>query len=149
MTAVGDVIASHRRLALDSNLFIYLFEAGGAEARVFASILNEAESAGVSMIVSSLTLAEVSVGPATVHDDVMADRYADAIRSIRGLDIVPLTADVAVDAGLLRGRSGCSQADAIHLATARQAGATAFITNDRRLRSLPKLMVIQLGDLVA
>jgi predicted nucleic acid-binding protein len=89
MTAVGDVIAAHRRLAFDSNLFIYLFEARGAEARAVALILDEAESAGVSMVVSSLTLAEVSVGPATVQDDVMADRYADAIRSIRGLEVVP------------------------------------------------------------
>jgi predicted nucleic acid-binding protein len=148
MTAVSDVITTHRRLAFDSNLFIYLFEAGGNEARVFASILDAAEAAGVSMVVSSLTLAEVSVGPAVVEDDVMADRYANAIRSIRGLDIVPLTADVAIDAGLLRGRTGCSQADAIHLATARQAGATAFITNDRRLHSLTKLDVIQIGSLV-
>jgi hypothetical protein len=32
---------------------------------------------------------------------------------------------------------------------ARQAGASAFVTNDRRLRSMPELAVIQLADLVA
>jgi len=62
---------------------------------------------------------------------------------------VPLTADIAVDAGVLRGRTGWSLADAIHLATARQAGATVFVTNDRRVRSIPKLEVVQLADLVA
>jgi predicted nucleic acid-binding protein len=55
--------------------------------------------------------------------------------------------DLAVDAGVLRGRTGCSQADAIHLATARQAGATAFVTNDRRFRGLQNLEVVQLVDL--
>jgi len=149
VVTVDDLLRGHRRLGLDSNLFIYLFEAGGSEARTFGSLLDAAEASGTTMIVSSLTLAEVSVGPAMIQDEVMADRYLDAIRSIRRLEIVPMTADIAVDAGLLRGRTGYSQADAIHLATARQAGATAFVTNDRRLRSSPRLHVVQLADLVA
>jgi predicted nucleic acid-binding protein len=149
MVTVDDLLEKHQRLGLDSNLFIYLFEAGGPEARTFGSLVDAAEASATTMIVSSLTLAEVSVGPAAVGDEVMADRYANAIRSIRRLDIVPLTADIAVEAGLLRGQTGCTQADAIHLATARHAGATAFVTNDRRLRSLPKVEVVQLVDIVA
>lgn len=149
MVTIAALLERHRRLALDSNLFIYLFEAGGREARTFGLLLDAAEASATTMIVSSLTLAEVSVGPAVLQDEVMADRYADAIRSIRRLDVVPMTADIAVDAGLLRGRTGYSQPDAIHLATARHAGATAFVTNDRRLRSLPRLEVVQLADLQA
>ena len=38
-------------------------------------------------------------------------------------------------------------ADAIHLASARAAGATAFVTNDRRIRGSAKLEVIYLDDL--
>jgi len=149
MMSIGGLLSKHRRLALDSNLFIYLFEAGGSEARTFSSLLDAAEGLGTTLIVSSLALAEVSVGPAAIQDEVMADRYADAIRSIRGVTIVPMTADIAVDAGLLRGRAGYSQADAIHLATARQAGAAVFVTNDRRIRSTPHLDIVQLADLVA
>jgi predicted nucleic acid-binding protein len=37
----------------------------------------------------------------------------------------------------------------VHVATARVAGATAFVTNDRRLRSMPKVEVVQLADLIA
>jgi predicted nucleic acid-binding protein len=149
MTTVDDLVAGHRRLALDSNLFIYLFEAGGWQARTCSALLDAAEAAGTTLVISALTLAELSVGPALAQDEVLADRYQDAIRSIRLLDIVPLSADIAVDAGLVRGRTGCSLADAIHLATARQAGATAFVTNDRRLRPLAKLEVVQLAELVA
>jgi predicted nucleic acid-binding protein len=37
----------------------------------------------------------------------------------------------------------------VHVATARVAGASVLVTNDRRVRSLPKLDVVQLVDLVA
>ncbi len=40
-------------------------------------------------------------------------------------------------------------ADAMHLASARAAGATAFVTNDRRIRGSSKLEVIYLDDLEA
>jgi predicted nucleic acid-binding protein len=149
MMSIAELLSKHRRLALDSNLFIYLFEAGGSEARTFSSLLDAAEGVGTTLIVSSLALAEVTVGPAAIQDEVMADRYVDAIRSIRGVTIVPMTADIAIDAGLLRGRAGCSQADAIHLATARQAGAAVFVTNDRRIRATPHVDVVRLANLVA
>ena len=72
-------------------------------------------------------------------------------RSIRDLPIriVPLDAAVAEDAAWIRGASGIGLEDAVQLASARFAGATAFVTNDRRLRSIPDLDVIYLDDLVA
>jgi predicted nucleic acid-binding protein len=143
------LLVRHARLGLDANLFIYLFETDGPEADAVRRLLNDTESAGTTLVISSLALAEVAVNPATLDDAVMADRYADAIRSVSRLHVVPLTADIAIDAGILRGRHGLSLPDAIHLATARVAGASAFVTNDRRLRSMPKLDVIQLADLIA
>jgi predicted nucleic acid-binding protein len=148
MTIV-EICNRHRRMALDSNLFIYLFELGGREGVAVQRLLDAAESGGVSIVVASLALAEISVHPAAVDNAVMAERYADAIRSVQRLDVVPLTAEIAIDAGLMRGRLGHSLPDAIHLATALRAGATAFVTNDRRLRRLPRLEVVQLADLAA
>jgi predicted nucleic acid-binding protein len=146
---LDELLERHARIALDANLFIYLFETGGPDAIAVRGLLNAAEAAGTTFVVASLALAEVTVHPVTIGDAVMADRYADAIRSVNRLHVVPLTADIAIDAGILRGQHGSSLPDAIHLATARQAGASAFVTNDRRLRGLPKLEVVQLADLVA
>ena len=144
---VDELCGRHRRLAFDSNLLIYLFEVGGPEAVAVQRLLDAAEAGGVSIVVASLALAEISVYPAAVDQAVMAERYADALRSVPRLDVVPLTVEIAIDAGLLRGRLGHSLPDAIHLATALRTGATAFVTNDRRLRTLPKLEVIQLAEL--
>ncbi|HSW43376.1 MAG TPA: type II toxin-antitoxin system VapC family toxin [Patescibacteria group bacterium] len=139
----------HRRIALDSNLLIYLFEVGGPGSRAVQRLLDAAEAGSGSLVVASLALAEISVYPAAIDNAVMAERYADAIRSVPRLDVVPLTAEIALEAGLMRGRHGHSLPDAIHLATAVRAGASVFVTNDRRLRAIPRLEVVQLADLVA
>jgi len=144
---VDELCSCHRRIALDSNLFIYLFELGGRESVAVQRLLDAAEAGGISIVVASLALAEISVYPAAVDNAVLAERYADAIRSVQRLDVVPLTAEIAIDAGLMRGRLGHSLPDAIHLATALRTGATAFVTNDRRLRTLPRLEVVQLAEL--
>ena len=146
---VDELCRLHRRIAFDTNLLIYLFEVGGPKAIAVQRLLDAAEGGSVSIIVASLALAEISVNPAAIDNAVLAERYADAIRSIPRLDLVPLTVEIAIDAGLLRGRRGHSLPDAIHLATAVRAGASVFVTNDRRLRALPRLDVVQLADLVA
>jgi len=146
---IDELCSRHRRIAIDSNLLIYLFEVGGPEAGTVRRLFDAAEAGGVSFVVASLALAEISVYPAAVDNAVMAERYADAVRSIPRLELVPLTGEIAIDAGLMRGRRGHSLPDAIHLATAVRAGASALVTNDRRLRTLPQLDVVQLSDLVA
>jgi predicted nucleic acid-binding protein len=94
-------------------------------------------------------MAEVVARPVRIGDDTMGERFADAIRSIEFLHVVPVTLEIAAEAGFVRGRTSLTLADAVHVATARVAGAFAFVTNDRRLRSIPKLEVVQLADLVA
>jgi predicted nucleic acid-binding protein len=96
-----------------------------------------------------MVLAEIAVGPVARGDETLVERYADSIRGARGIQVVPLTADIAIDVGIIRGRHRVQIPDAVHLATARHAGATALVTNDERLRSLPHLDVIRLSDRVA
>lgn len=146
---VDELCRRHRRIAIDANVFIYLFEGDGDLVRAAASLLDAISDGRSTGIAASIVLSEVIVGPVRADEETMAERYVDAIRSIDHLDIVPATAEIAADAGFIRGRKGLTLADAIHVATARAAGASVLVTNDRRLRSTPKLAVVQLSDLVA
>jgi predicted nucleic acid-binding protein len=116
---------------------------------VTAAILDAAESGRLTVVLATLALAEIAVGPVRAGDETIVERYADEIRDLRGVQIVPLTADIALDVGVIRGRHRIRLADAIHLATARRAGASAIVTNDRQMPDIPQVAVIQLADLVA
>jgi predicted nucleic acid-binding protein len=146
---VDELVGRHRRIAIDANAFIYLFETPGTLAQATGAILNAAELGKVTVIVSTMVLAEIAVGPVAEGNETLVERYADSIRGARGIQVVPLTPDIAVDVGIIRGRHHVQIPDAVHLATARHAGATAIVTNDERMPSLPHLDVVRLSDLVA
>jgi predicted nucleic acid-binding protein len=146
---VDELCERHRRVAFDANVFVYLFESTGNLAAAAIAVVNAVSARRLTGVVSSVAMAEVIVRPVRMGDDTMGERYADAIRSIENLHVVPVTLEIAAEAGFVRGRTSLTLADAVHVATARVAGASAFVTNDRRLRSMPKLDVIQLADLVA
>jgi len=139
--------ADHRLVALDANVLIYALEgseAFGAQARALVDALDDGALAGSMATVAQL---EILAGPARGGDAGIFERIASELASLP-LTLVPLTADVAADAAWLRGQGGLDLADAIHAASARAVGSTAFITNDRRIRSRPKLDVFYLDDLV-
>jgi len=146
---VDELCRRHRRIAFDANVFIYLFEGSGTLSEVAASVLDAISDGRATGLTATIALSEVIVGPVRAGEETMAERYLDAIRSVEHLDVVPATVEIAADAGFIRGRKGLTLADAVHVATARAAGASVLVTNDRRIRPMPKLAVVQLADLVA
>jgi predicted nucleic acid-binding protein len=144
---IGELCTVHRRIGLDTNILVYLLEDVAPLAASSQAIMDAVEARRVSAVLASIGLAELVTGPARSGDGALVEWYADELRSMAGLRIEPLSADIAVDAAIIRGSRRIGLADAIHLATARAAGATAFITNDRSLRGSTKLEVVYVDDL--
>jgi predicted nucleic acid-binding protein len=138
-------LAGHRRVALDSNVLIYALEGDARFADAAAVVIDAIEHGEVDAVMASIGLVEILTKLATAGDAAAFEGTADALRDL-AITIIDLDADVATDAAWLRGAVGGSTADAIHLATARRARATAFITNDRRIRSVAKLEVLYLDE---
>jgi predicted nucleic acid-binding protein len=137
----------HRLVALDANVLIYVLEGNeeyGARAR---AVVDAVDGGVLAASMATIGQIEILAGPARIGDTGVFERTADEIRSL-GITLVPLTSTVAEDAAWIRGTSGAGLADAIHVASARAAGATALITNDHRIRSRPNLDVVYLDDLV-
>ena len=141
-------LAGHRRIGLDSNILIYLLETSGPLADAAARIVDAIDAGTTEAVLSTVGLIEILAGPARAGDAAAFELTADALRDLL-IRVVSLDRATAEDAAWIRGSLGIGLEDAVHLATARNAGATAFVTNDRRLRSIPRLEVLYLDDLVA
>ena len=146
--SIEDLLTRHRLVAIDSNVLTYLMVGDPARAEAAATIVDAVATGRSRGVLSSAGLSEVLVGPARHNDGANFERIAATIRDL-GFHIVPLDASGAEDAAWIRGQTGMSLPDAIHIACARQAGATLFVTNDRGIGSGHGLEVRYLDDLVA
>ncbi len=144
--SVATLLANHRRIALDSNVLIYLLEADPVRREVCAQLVDAVGAGLVEGVLASVGLAEVLVGPARSRDAVTFEMTAGLIRDL-GFQVAPLEAATAEDAAWLRGQAGAGLADAACLASVRAAGATAFVTNDRGIKPRSTVDVVYLDDL--
>ncbi|OGO55635.1 MAG: hypothetical protein A2V85_12735 [Chloroflexi bacterium RBG_16_72_14] len=139
--------ASHAAIGLDANVLIYVIEANEEHGPRARAVIDAIDQGAIRASLATVGQVEVLTGPARAGDAAAFELTAAAIRDV-GLELTPLSAAVAEDAAWIRGQGGVELADAIHLASARAAGATAFITNDRGIKSRPGLEVLYLDDMV-
>lgn len=144
--SIGTLVATHNRIALDANVVVYLVENADAHVVRAAAVIDAIEAHGLRATMATLGQVEILTGSARSGDQAVFERVAEEIRSM-DLRFEPLTEAIAEDAAWVRGQGRLKLADAIHVASARAAGATAFITNDRRIGAQAGLEVFYLDDL--
>ena len=142
----ADLCKAHPVVGLDANVFIYLFEDGDL-APTAGELLDALHASEGRAVLSALGVAEILTGPAMREQPAMAERYLDELRALEILSLLPVTPEIAADAAAMRADRHRTLADTIHLATARAFGATAFVTNDRRIKSTPRVEVVSLAHL--
>lgn len=122
------------RIFWDTNLFIYLIEAGSEFSERVVVLRQRMLERNDVLITSSLSLGEVLVKPLEKGDTALAAQYEHAIT--RGALIVPFDLHAARRFAAIRATGGIRPPDAIQLACAAQAGVDLFLTNDDRLSRL-------------
>ena len=143
---IDELVTRHHRVAIDSNVLIYLFEGSGIEATAAGLVLDAIEAGRCEGVLATVGLTEILTRPASLGDGILFERYAAEIRGIANLRLAPLDDEIAVDAAW--GRSADRDlGDAVHVATARAGQATAFVTNDRRVRPRSGVEVVVLDTI--
>ena len=112
------LVSGHRRIALDSNVLIYVLDGEGDRAEVAARLVDAIADGNVQGVIATVGLSEILVGPARAGDGAMFERTGATVRDL-GFRNVTLDAEIASDAAWIRGRTGSTLPDAIHLASAR------------------------------
>lgn len=134
-------------VGLDTAPLIYFIEENRTYLERVSAFFEALDEGNFRAVTSTVTLVEVLVHPFRRNEPALARRYRDILLDTRGLEVLPLTRDVAVEAARLRAAHNLRTPDAIQMSTAVGAGASAFLTNDSRLPSLPNLRALVLDEL--
>jgi len=113
---------------VDTAPIIYTLEGHLRFAARFAPLFQRHEDGEVALAVTTITIAEVMVGPLKAGEEALARRYRAALEALR---VVDLSGDIAESAARLRGQYGLRLPDAIQLASALAINADALVTHDR------------------
>jgi predicted nucleic acid-binding protein len=126
-----------QRAYFDSNIFIYLMEGFAGFEDVLADIRQSILNREADVLSSELSLCEVLVAPFRASNAELAKTYRNFLETSGAFQLVPTSREIYVSASFLRAEARLKTADAIHVATAVQAGCTVFVSNDLDIR-LPK-----------
>lgn len=147
MEELAQVIRSHKKIALDTNCFIYYLEAAPAATILREDVFSPLEQGRFQAVTSTLTLAEVLVKPKSLGREDICMEYVMLLSSYPNLAIIPFTLPIAVRCAEIRAEYRVRTPDAIQLATAIESQATLFLTNDLNLpRQISQLTILFLKD---
>ena len=123
------------RIYWDSMLFIYWLEDHPVHASRMNRIHERMQERGDRLCTSVFTVGEVLTGLYRRDAVNIAAQVRDAFRSPQ-IELIAFTPDTADRYARIRAGHRVSPADAIHLASAANAGIDLFLTNDHRLQPL-------------
>jgi predicted nucleic acid-binding protein len=120
----------HRRIALDTSVFIYQLEANARYLGLTDAIFSWIEQAGHEAITSTITMTELLVPSYRDGDEEKVDEFYGLLTTYPNLLWIAPALEVADVAARFRATYRLRTPDALQAATAVRAKATGFITND-------------------
>jgi plasmid stability protein/predicted nucleic acid-binding protein len=103
----------------------------------YCAAVPSGDAGELELVASALTLLEVLVVPYRAGNVELAERYEAMLTRSRGVRMIDLTQDHMRLAAQLRAAMTITTPDALQLAACLASRCSAFVTNDRRLPTIP------------
>jgi predicted nucleic acid-binding protein len=139
-------IQRHEIVGLDTAPFIYYIEDVAPYADLLDPVFNLLENHTLHAVTSAVTLAEILAKPFADKNFTLVDEIKFTLKSFSSLSITSVDEKLTEAAALMRARYIIRLPDALQLAAAIQAGATLFVTNDKRVKKVDAVEVVILSD---
>lgn len=133
-----------KRVYFDANVFIYLVEGYKAFQHQIDEIAECIRLGEADIFTSELTLCEVLVLPFRQRDTGLIARYRQLIEGSQAFGLLTTQRETYVRASLYRAEWRMKTPDAVHMASAIEAGCTVFITADRGIKGPRGVEIVQL-----
>lgn len=140
-------LAKINSIFIDTAPVIYYIEAHPQFGPLAKEAVTIFQSGSLNAFSSVITITEVLPKPIEQEDEKLARRFAEFLKHGKNLTMMEISEMIAERAGKLRGRYPfLKTVDAIQISAAINAGADAFLTNDRKLKQIEEIRVFVLAD---
>jgi predicted nucleic acid-binding protein len=138
----------HRRIALDTSVFIYQLEANTRYLALTDSVFSWVERASHEAVTSTITMTELLVPSYRDKDEQRVDAFYGLLSTYPNLQWVAPDLETADLAAKLRALYRLRTPDALQAATAIRTHATGFVTNDPVFERIEELDTVLLDRLL-
>lgn len=132
-----------KSVALDSNIFIYLFQEDPEFIEKVRKLFKLISERDISILTSIISVSEALSYPSP---DEVLEGIKSSFYSLPKLRILDVDRKIAFRTADIRRQYKFRTPDAIQLATALEAKAQVFITNDSKLKSFKEVKVLTLSE---
>ncbi len=134
---------------IETPAFIYTVERHPRYEPLLRPLWQAVQAQTITAVSSELALLETCVMPMRQGDAALLAVYERLLLHTPQIHLLPLTRDILREAARLRASiAGLRTPDALHAATALEAGCTLFVTNDAGFRRVPNLPLAILDDVL-
>ena len=138
----------HRRIALDTSVFIYQLEANARYLALADSVFSWIEKSGHQAVTSTITMTELLVPSYRDRDESRVDEFYGLLSTYPNLRWIAPDLETADLAAKLRALYRLRTPDALQAATAIRAQATGFVTNDPAFARIGELDTVILDRML-
>lgn len=139
-------LGKHKRVALDTCIFIYQWEANRRYSPLTDFIFASLERSKFTGATSTITMTELLVHPYREHDISRVNELAGLLSNYPNLEWVAPDLEIAVRAAEIRAEHRLQTPDALLAATAIRAKATVLLTNDPIFKRVQDFEALVLDD---
>jgi predicted nucleic acid-binding protein len=140
------LLGPHRRVALDTTIFIYHLEANPRYIALTDCIFEWLDANTSVAVTSVITLTELLVKPYRESDEEMVQRTYSLLSTYPRLEWISPTLEIAALAARIRAIHRLRTPDALQAATGVHAKATAMLTNDPIFKRVSGFEALVLDD---
>lgn len=135
-------------VSLDTCVFIYFIEKSPLYIELLLPFFRSVDRGEIKAITSIITLLEVLVHPYKNGNAGLVQEYRSILLHAPNPKTILLSSEIAETAAWLRASSKIRTPDSIQLATAINAGASFFLTNDSRFPTSNQIQILELDKLI-
>lgn len=135
------------KIYIDTAPFIYYLEMNRQYFDKARNFFMNCYKSNIQLVTSTITFEEYCVYPLSNNDEKSVEIFKTFIDGMK-VDVLQVSTEIALEAARIIAKYKSFKAsDSIHLATAKLANCSTFLTNDHQLRQIQDLKVITMDSL--